>query len=67
MKPPDPERCERLIDAIVGAANDGGFTLVELACAVATLRDLLASGQMGSEPAVAICHWDQAAKANGPS
>jgi hypothetical protein len=67
VNPPNPERCEALIDTIVGAAKDQGFTLVELACAVSSLRDVLASGEMGTEPAVAICHWDRARRASGPS
>jgi hypothetical protein len=66
VKPPNPERCEALIDRLVEAAA-GDFTLVELARAVSSLRDILASGEMGTEAAVAICHWDRARSANGPS
>lgn len=67
MNPPDGERCDRLMKAMVLLAKREGYSVVELTCAVAALRDSLASGAIGPEPVIALELWDGARRAAGPS
>ena len=66
MSPPSLARCKALTDLLVSTAEDAGYSAIEMACTVAALREVFATGQAGPEPAMAICHWEQAVRRQEP-